>query len=340
MTALYIVSPERTVGKTAISAGIGHTLQGTGKKIGFFKPLFGEKPTEGDDNDAAFLKQTLTLPESLESICPFLGNEEIQANKIEEAYSRIARGKDLVLVEGILGQHANDNLSKMSYKIAAALNAKVIIVEAYSSLSSEIKDSYKGFGEGLLGIILNKIPESQLKRVNDEITPRFIEAGLNVLGVFPEDRALSSINISELADCLQGKILNAIEKSSELIENIMLGAMVVDSGLAYFDRMNNKAVIIRSDRPDMQLAALETPTRCLILSGDMASPAYSVLQKAENKGIPIILTDYNTGAIVTSIEDTLGNARFAHEKKLPIITDIMRRYFNFQAVNKGLGLAA
>ena len=208
MATLYIVSSERTVGKTAISAGIGHLLQGTGKKIGFFKPYFGDKPTDSGDSDAAFLKQTFTLPESIEAICPVLDNDGMQTSKIKEAYAKIAQGKDIVLVEGILGQHPDDNLSKMSYETATALNARVIIVERYYSESPQFTDSYNGFGKDLLGIILNKVPQSQLKRMNNETAARFTDAGINVLGVFPEDRALSSINIDELAGCIQGQILN------------------------------------------------------------------------------------------------------------------------------------
>ena len=338
MVTLFIVSPESNIGKTAISAGIGQMLQGIGKKIGFFKPHFGER-TKGSDIDTTFLKQTLNLPKSLDDICPVLDNDRVQINKVKEAYDRVSRGKDLVIVEGIIGRHPNDNLSKTFYSIASALKASVIGVEGYSSQLPELNDRYKGFGEGLLGIILNKFPQSQLKRGNYEMTSRFTQAGINVLGVLPEDRALTSINISELAAYLQGKILNSIEKTAGLVENFMLGAMVIDSGLEYFSRMENKAAIIRSDRPDMQMAALETLTRCLILSGDGTSPTYSVLQKAENKGTPIIVTENNTNSIVTSIEDALKNARFTQTEKLPIISNIMRHGFNFQAVNERLALA-
>jgi len=49
----------------------------------------------------------------------------------------------------------------------------------------------------------------------------------------------------------------------------MVGAMNVDSALAHFRRQPNKAVITGGDRPDIQLAALETSTRCLILTGNL-----------------------------------------------------------------------
>jgi len=209
----------------------------------------------------------------------------------------------------------------------------VIIAEAYSGQAPRFIDGYKGFGESLLGVILNKVPTSQLKRVQDEASAQFGAAGINVLGVLPEDRVLFAITVGELADSIQGKILNNAEKSAELVENFMLGAMVVDSGLDYFGRKINKVVVVRGDRPDMQLAALETSTRCLVLSGSNEPPIYNVLQKAEKRGIPIISTENTTSDIVASIEDALSQGRFNQEKKLPKLAEIMKQNLNLQAVS-------
>jgi BioD-like phosphotransacetylase family protein len=317
LNVLYIVSAEEAAGKTAICAGLGRYLLGNGKKVGFLKPLIAEK--SGADGDASFMKQVLDLPEAVESLHP---PEDVQ--KIKEACDKIYQSKDVVIVEGRLGQGADE--------IAKALNARVIVVEAYSGQASKFIDGYKEFGENLLGVVLNKVPPSQLKRVQDEASAQFGAAGINVLGVLPEDRVLFAITVGELADSLQGKILNNAENSGELVENFMLGAMVVDSGLDYFGRKNNKAAVVRQDRPDMQLAALETSTRCLVLSGSNEPPIYSVLQKAENRGIPIISTESATSDVVASIEDALSRTRFNQEQKLPKLAEIMKQNLDLQAV--------
>ena len=109
------------------------------------------------------------------------------------------------------------------------------------------------------------------------------------------------------------------------MENYMLGAMVVDSGLDYFARKNNKAAIIRLDRPDMQLAALETPTRCLVLSGGTATPPYAVLQRAEIKGVPVITTDCSTTDVIDIIEESLGKARCDQAKKVPALAEMIKQ---------------
>ena len=117
----------------------------------------------------------------------------------------------------------------------------------------------------------------------------------------------------------------------------MLGAMTLDSGLDYFGRKDNKAVVVKGERPDMQLAALETSTRCLVISGGVA-PIHAVLRSAHDKGVPIIVTKDDINATVSSIELALGKTRFNQEKKLPRLVEIMKRQFNFQALYKGLGL--
>lgn len=316
MGIIYVVSAEEAAGKTAVCAGLGKNLQAEGKKVGYLKLLDAGTCI----GDVTFMKQALEMPETADSLCPPASD----VAKVKEACDKVARGKDVVIIEGRLGQNAGE--------IARNLKAKVIVVEAYSGQASSFIDSYKGLGESLLGIVLNKVPKSQLKRVQEEALAGFGKAGINVLGIIPENRYLFAITVGELADSIQGKILNNTEKSAELVENFMLGAMVVDSGLDYFGRKHNKAAVIRQERPDMQLAALETSTKCLVLSGSQEPPTYNVLQKAETRGIPIIVTETETSDIVASIEDALSQARINQEQKLPKLAEIIKQNLDLKAV--------
>jgi len=327
VVALYVTSLEAGAGKTAVCAGIGKHLLADGKKIGFVKPIMA-KEAEGVDGDAVFIKHIFALEEPVESLYPVFNDESNPRSGIKEAYTKVSSGKDVVMVEG------RDELS-----IVEVLDARVIVVESYSgTLSKPRIDSYKAFGEYLIGVVINKVPRSQAEQVSTEMSTHFGDAGIDILGVLPEDRALFTLTIGEMAEHIQGEMLNCTEKSAELVENFMLGAMVVDPGPEYFSRKANKAVVVRGDRPDMQLAALETSTRCLVLSGN-TSPISDVLHRAEDKKIPIILAKGDTTATVMSIEDALGETRFNQEKKLPRLTEIMEQHFNFPALYRGLGLA-
>ncbi len=332
MVALLVVSPNKATGKTAICAGLARYFLASDKKVGYLRAVAGVEPIEAGQRDATFMKQLLALTEDVEFLCPQVSDGANPTGKINEAYAKVAKGKDLVIIEGVSG--TDDNVDPFR-RLAEALTGKVVVVENYSAQPA--KPNYEGFGNNLLGIILNKVPKSQLKRVRDQALDRL--GGIGILGVIPEDRTLLSLSVAQLAASVQGKILNSVEKSAELVENFMVGAMCVDSGLDYFGRKTSKAAIIRSDRPDMQLAALETPCRCLILS--QTTPLiHHVLFKAEHKDVPIIVTESSIDDIIVSVEAALSKAKFNQEKKLPRLAEIMQEHLDFKAVTSGLGLAS
>jgi BioD-like phosphotransacetylase family protein len=308
---LFIVSAEEAAGKTAICAGLAVNFLNDGKKVGYLKPQASEK--DGSDSDVAFMKQTLGLADVVNA-------------------PDLVKGRDIVLVEGSLGPDSGDAVSRIAYGAAREMKAGVIAIEAYSGEASRYIDVYKGFGADLLSVIINKVPESQLKRELDEAGSRFKEAGIKLLGVIPESRVLLAITVGDLAESIRGKILNRTEKSVELVENFLLGAMVVDSGLEYFGRKSRKAAIVRQDRPDMQLAALETSTTCLVLGGSEASPLYNVMYKAESRGIPVIATGAAVSDIVASIEDTVLKARLNQEKKLTRLAEVVKQNLDMKAL--------
>jgi BioD-like phosphotransacetylase family protein len=330
LAALYITSPQAGAGKTLVCAGLGRHLKSQGKKVGFFKPLVAAiKSKEAADSDTAFIKSILSLKEPLEDLCPVIGGEGDVAKKVKQAYEKVAEGKDIVIVEGIWRRRPGAKLAESSYEIAKALEAKVIVVEGYSPdlLGTKPADKYRGFGN-LLGVVVNKVPLARMEAV--------VELG-GVVGIIPEDRTLLSLSVAELAELSGGRIVNDVGKSAELVENYMLGALGVDSGLDYFGRKVNKAVVVKGERPDMQLAALQTSTRCLVISGD-GEPIYEVLQSAGDKGIPVIVTDENTTLVMESIERALGMTKFNQPEKLPRLAEVMKD-FDFEALYQGLGLA-
>jgi len=336
LVALYVTSLERSSGKTAICAGLGKHLLGDGKKVGFFKPIIADsknQPTEGTDSDATFIKHLFALEETVDLLCPVFSDGSSLASKIKKAYARVSQDKDVVIVEGVSEQ------LQTSRDVVEALDARMIIVEDFSKELPKAINSYKDLAGNLLGVVLNKVPRSRVEQVRGGASTQFDKAGVNILGVLPEDKVLFTLTVGELAERIQGEILSGAEKSTELVENFMVGAMIVDPGPDYFARKANKAVIVRGERPDIQLAALETSTRCLVLTGN-AAPNSVVIYRAEEKDVPIILARDDTPAIVTNIEDALGKTRFNGENKLPKLTEIMEQNFNFQTVYKGLSLAS
>lgn len=333
MVALLITSLGPGSGKTTVCAGLGRYLVERGKKVAFFKPVIASStpPAQESTNDAALMKHLLSLEEPTDLLCPVFGDENRLKSGIRDAYSRVAAGKDVVIIEGAAEPAPFADI------IVETLDARVITVEPYSRDLPQAISSYQRFGRHLLGAVLNKVPRSRLERVRAEVSAQFSQAGIALFGILPEERTLVALTVSELAESIHGELLDGAPKSTALVESVMLGAMSVDSGPYYFGRQANKAVVVRSERPDMQLAALETSTTCLVLTGGK-TPRPAVLEQAKAKRVPIILAQDSVASVVANIEAALAKTRFSPEK-LPRLIELMERNFDFQLLYAKLGIA-
>jgi BioD-like phosphotransacetylase family protein len=140
-----------------------------------------------------------------------------------------------------------------------------------------------------------------------------------------------------LADALQGDIICRPDLANELVENLMIGAMSVDAALTYFRRKLNKAIITGGDRPDIQLAALETSTKCLILTGNIR-PNPLIVSRAEDSGVAIMLVKHDTMTAVQIAEQTFGKTRFHQEKKVERFQRMLAEHMDFEQLYQTLGL--
>jgi hypothetical protein len=188
-------------------------------------------------------------------------------------------------------------------------------------------------------VVINLVPEHKLQTVRQELTALFNKAGIKVLGILPEVRSLLGVSVRELAEVLGGEVLASTENTDEIVENVMVGAMTLDSGVAYFNRKKNKAAVIRGERADMQLAALETSSKCLILTNDV-KPLPPVISQAQEKRVPIIILKQDTSTAITDIEKALTKASFRNSGKLETFGKVLDGYFDFKALYSELGLKA
>jgi BioD-like phosphotransacetylase family protein len=325
LVTVYVTTKEKGSGNTSVCASIGKLVLNAGKKPGYLKPVI----KAGDDGDVAFVKDFLSLGESLQELSPAIkGN--ISAG-IKTAVAKVSKGKDVVIIDGSPEHHL------ASSTIAKELNAKLLIIEPYAEDISQATEGYKGFGQALIGVIINKVPERRMDKAAGEDAEQFARAGIKYLGAIQEDRALSALTVGELAACIDGTFVRGEEKSGELIENLMLGAMTVDSGPEYFGRKENKAAIIRSERPDMQLAAISTSPKCLVLTGEIPLK-HGVLIKAEEKKIPVITTGEASAEVMERIEAAMSEPGSNREIKLARFEKLMKQNVNLETLNKELGL--
>jgi BioD-like phosphotransacetylase family protein len=291
------------------------------------------------DADALFIKETLGLDEPLDVISPFVMSYEVQTllyqGKAVEAKKRVLaafkvfKKKDFLFLCGASDLFEGALLGIDTVSLAEEMKAQVLMVEPWRGDSSA--DSLFGahaiFGKRYAGGVINKVPEATIEHVKNTVKPFLEKKGVPVFGVIPKDKFLESVTVGQLNEILNGKVLCCEDKLDEFVENFLVGAMDVDSALNYFRRTLNKAVITGAHRTDIQLAALDTSTKCIILTGGFQTNEV-VLGKARARGIPILTASDDTFSAISKIELRMGKSSIREKRKIERAKDLISAGFD------------
>jgi uncharacterized protein len=348
MVPLFFISNRPFSGKSSMCVGVSKIFTEKGLKVGYMKPV-GTLPTRvggiTTDEDAQYISNILKLEDNLEDICPVVITQQCCREglkdenyskgfikKIEKSYKNIQKNKDIVVLEGAKSIEDGCFMGISAIKITERLNAKTIMVLKYDNdMVDEILYSRKILGDYFGGIIINWVPRSQMNYLEELVLPYLNSKGVENFGYVVSDKILSSVSVREMAEFLNGQIICAEEKADDLVETFMVGAMGQEQALKFFRRKANKAVITGGDRADVQLAALETHTKCLILTGNF-QPSTVVLGRAEELGVPMILVNYDTLTAVEKVGEIIGHVRFHEVKKIDKIVEVVREYIDTEKI--------
>lgn len=353
MTNLYVTSAETFSGKSALCIGLGLRFRADGLRAGYMKPVnVNCRLREGlpYDDDVAFAKQIFDMPEPPTLLGPVAltpakleqqlrGPETDYEPRFMEAFSQLSAGRDVMVLEGGRSWREGYVAGLPPKCVVELTGAQVLIVLKYEQtlLADRAVAAQDYFGKALTGVVINETPRAHLDNVNDTLAPYLKRHGLPVLGVLPKDPRLAAPTVAELAEGLHAEILSGAEKTGELVEHMLVGAMSAESALAYFRRTPNKAVITGGDRADIQLAALETSTRCLILTGNLY-PSPVVLNRADELGVPVLLADTDTLSTIDVVGGYLGHSRVQQPEKVERFAALLKQSFDFSALYESLGI--
>lgn len=358
MKSLYITSVERYSGKTAACLGLGTHFQHAGFKVGYLKPLSLQPYRLGDqivDEDAVFVKSVLGLAEAANEISPVVVSPDFLRKqlssgkppeamglmqKVKTAYEAIIPKVDLLLLEGGASLREGYSVGLPTPAVAEALDSTVLVVVKYRGeirLMDDILASQKRLGSALGGLLINHIPPEAASFVSEAAVPFLERRGIPVFGVLPETSGLAAMTVAELIDLLNAEVLTPNTDTSALVENLTIGAMTAETALSRFRKQANKAVITGGDRTDIQLAALETSTACLILTGYLR-PSPLIIRQAEEFGVTVMLVRPNTMETIETIDRVFGKTRLGQETKLQQFQALLEAHFDFARLERVLNL--
>lgn len=343
MKPIVFASNRSFSGKSSLCVGIGKILKEKGYKVGYLKPICMLPEKIGNcyvDEDVRYIIDILELKDETKDICPIIFTEQsydkalkekIESvnidylGSIKQAYESIQKNKDIVLIESAGNLTYGSFAGISSRDICLAVNAKVVLIMRYENdVIDKILYFKDYFDSNFSGIIINMVPIVEKDRIDNLIIPFLKKIKIKLFGVIYSDKVLSSVSISDIAKFLDGEILCAEVNATELVDSFMVGAMGHEMALKFFRTKPGKAVITGGDRADIQLAALETNTKCLILTGNF-QPSTVVLGRADELGVPMILVKYDTLTTVSKLNEMMGRSNLHEIKKLDKLVEIIKK---------------
>lgn len=351
---LLIGSTEASSGKSATILGLSHQLHQTGLDVAYGKPL-GKCLRESEDSlieeDVEFITQSLNLPPNRvlptllalnettlqQRLCGEDKTDYLQSLKSEYLQNTLG---DLVVLEGP-GNLSEGRLFDLSLmQVAQVVDAGVVVVFRYKSLLSieELLYAKRVLEERLIGVAINDVPAEHLQAVNDTMIPFLEKQDIPVLGTLPKSNLLRSVTVRELVHQLNAEVLCRGDRLNLLVESLAIGAMNVNAAVKYFRKRQNMAVVTGGDRVEIQQAALETSTQCLILTGQLPPPPF-ILSRAEELEIPILSVDLDTLGTVEIIERTFGQVRVHQPIKVECLRHLIAEHFDINRLLSLMGLS-
>lgn len=333
-------------GKIAVTLGIALKLKKEGYRVAYFKPVGNQqKLISGKDYDALLMCNVLNLKTDINKIVHFITgasymsgfkNKKTVVEKIYKTFDEISRDADIVIIDGASSPYAGAAYGLDVANLAGKFNASILnIIKFVNDLSVDqaifLNKGFVLMGLDVIGHIFNNVPRQLLSKTEGVFKNILEEMGCKTLGVIPLRPEFASPSVADFYEVLGGEILTGEDKLDMPVEDVIIGAMTLESALQYMRRSANKAVIIGGDRADLALASLETSTSVLILTGGLY-PDVKVISRAAEKGIPVILVHDNTYSTIERLSEVSRNIRPGDSAIINMAIENIEQYCDWELI--------
>jgi len=359
---IFIAATRQNDGKTTISLGLMAILKARFKDIGFIKPIGQRYLVEQGyniDEDSYLIEEIFGIKGNLKDMSPvaiekgftqrYINNPDREPLKkqILSSFKKISEARDLVVIEGT-GHAGVGSVFDMSNAIVAKmLDAKVVIISS-GGIGRPIDEVmlsvplFEKAGVKIAGVIINKVQASKYRKINDLVRKGFKQHGLNVFGVIPYLKMLDMPTMEHMGDELKGRFISGSDKNMlKTINNIIVATA---SSRAVLRQMKERSLIITSgDREDLIKFLLRESKRrgredlltgFLITCGLM--PSRSIRKLLEKSGIPALVVQEDTYAVITKIDEMIVKIRPGEQEKIDIVTRLVQDHVEVDSLISSL----
>jgi len=357
---VFIAATRQNDGKTTTSLGLIAALQQFFPRIGYIKPVgqrFVEVAEHKIDEDTVLMDSVYQLNCPLVDMSPIAvepdftrkylqaSNNAALVKRIQDAFDRVAWEKEFVLCEGSGHAGVGSVFDLSNAQVAKHLGCKVVIV-SQGGIGKPIDEVslnqalFEKEGVEIIGVILNKVHGDKIEYVSDFARRGLKRKGLELLGVLPHRRILSSPTVNSIQEELEAEVLNQPKQQHTLVEDVVVGAMGAQNAMKFFRK--GVLLITPGDREDILLAACtsieaesDQHLAGIVLTGGLR-PAEDVMKVIRVLPIPVLLAQQDSYHVASSVHDLIVKTRPDDLEKISLIRDIVAQHVNVKRIVEAL----
>lgn len=365
MKKIFIAATKQNDGKTTASLGLICNFRDKFKKVAFIKPI-GQRYLEEEglkvDEDSVLIEKVIATCKvrcGLKDMSPIAvekGFTEDYINsphkksitsQIKEAFGRVAKGQELVVIEGTGHAGVGSVFDHSNAYVAKLLDSKVILISSggIGRPIDEIilnKALFDKEGVKVLGVIINKVLPEKLEKINRLVRKGLQRKGIDVLGVIPYTPFLSSATLGQILEETNFDLLRGENFLEHSVSQVIVGAMQPHDAVKYI--IDDSLLITPGDREDIIMTALgcyreNDPARLkisgLILTGGIV-PAASITELLYKAAIPVLLANDDTYAVASTIHDLTVKIRPQDKDKISAVIKLIKDTVDLDKILRGI----
>ncbi len=354
---LLIGSAEPYSGKSALVLGVAQWLKSRGISFRYSKPLATSLERQRQpsdrlfDDDAHLIGDMLQLAprDLIPSLAASASAGQLDCADLGQAMERDcfpalqreleASTAQVTIMEGPGSLAEGCCFGLHLPALATRLDAPVLLIHPWQGSTSlePLLDAVDRLEGRAMGVVLNAVDPEAVPSLRHDLEPLLKRFNLPLLGVLPRSPLLRSVSVRELSQRLNAEVLCCPERLDLLVETLSIGAMSVNSAMQVFRRQRNMTVVTGADRTDIQLAALEASTQCLILTG-ASSPLPELITRAGELEVPLLRVSKDTLNTVALVERAFGHVRLHEPVKASFALRLIQENCDFTPLAEHLNL--
>lgn len=326
MSILIVASDRDGVGKTAAVLGLAELSRRRGEDA-----VAVEQFASGAD-DADLIATLIAADPALDGLSPFFpaGEPPPSADDWRDfarSLGEAADGADAFI-------ELPSSFGVQGVAVAAdALDARVLALAGFRREldGADFAGWRDALGDRLAGVLVNGVTRYLGSEARERIAPSFAAAGVHCVGMIPEDRLMLSATVEDVRAALGGRYVVEDGDIHKPLERFQVGVMSLDPGQLRFGLYENNAVVVRGDRPDIQMSALDSSIACMILTCGIAPIEY-ILYEAREEETPVMVVETDTLATMDALNGATARATAAAPLKAARFADLLESRADLDAL--------